>query len=125
MKNQLYSIGELSKLKGISVKTLRFYDEIGILKPSYVDPFTKYRYYNKVQFVYVDILKALKALRTGTKEIYQKEDDLFYPKEYFIEVSDGELKSASTANLIPVDFLSDRAVISMTAHIYQSNHTLS
>lgn len=40
-------------------------------------------------------------------------------------MSDGELKSASTANLIPVDFLSDRAVISMTAHIYQSNHTLS
>lgn len=69
MKNQLYSIGELSKLKGISVKTLRFYDEIGVLKPSYVDPFTKYRYYNKVQFVYVDILKALKALRTGTKEM--------------------------------------------------------
>ncbi len=98
MKNQLYSIGELSKLKGISVKTLRFYDEIGVLKPNYVDPFTKYRYYNKVQFVYVDILKALKALRTGTKEIFQKEDDLFYPKEYFIEVHS---QNSSKLKMIP------------------------
>ena len=35
-----YKIGEFSKLVGISVKTLRYYDECGVLKPSKIDTFT-------------------------------------------------------------------------------------
>ena len=33
MKGYL-SIGKVAKLKGVSVKSLRYYDEIGILKPA-------------------------------------------------------------------------------------------
>jgi len=33
----LYSIGEFSKVTGMSVKALRFYHEQGLLKPSFVD----------------------------------------------------------------------------------------
>jgi DNA-binding transcriptional MerR regulator len=38
-------IGEFSKLSQVSIKTLRFYDEIGLLKPTLVDATTGYRYY--------------------------------------------------------------------------------
>ncbi|MCI0556258.1 MAG: MerR family transcriptional regulator, partial [Anaerolineae bacterium] len=38
-------IGDFSKLSRVSVKTLRFYDEMGLLKPIEVDRFTGYRYY--------------------------------------------------------------------------------
>jgi DNA-binding transcriptional MerR regulator len=38
-------IGDFSKLTNVSVKALRFYDEIGLLKPTYVDRETGYRYY--------------------------------------------------------------------------------
>lgn len=38
-------IGDFSRLSQVSVKTLRFYDEIDLLKPSYVDRVTGYRYY--------------------------------------------------------------------------------
>ena len=38
-------IGDFSKLSQVSVKALRFYDEIGLLEPSYVDRITGYRYY--------------------------------------------------------------------------------
>ncbi|MBQ8597399.1 MAG: MerR family DNA-binding transcriptional regulator, partial [Lachnospiraceae bacterium] len=31
-----YSIRELSKLAGVSARTLRYYDELGLLKPLYV-----------------------------------------------------------------------------------------
>jgi DNA-binding transcriptional MerR regulator len=41
----MLKIGDFSKLSQVSVKTLRFYDEIGLLKPTYVDRFTGYRYY--------------------------------------------------------------------------------
>ena len=45
MKNELLSIGEAAKLKQVSVKSLRYYETIGILKPAYVDPSSGYRYY--------------------------------------------------------------------------------
>ena len=38
-------IGDFSKLSRVSVKTLRFYDEMDLLKPVEVDRFTGYRYY--------------------------------------------------------------------------------
>lgn len=43
----MYSIGEFAKLLGINSKTLRYYDTIDLLKPSFVDNYTGYRYYSK------------------------------------------------------------------------------
>ena len=39
-----YSIRELSELAGVSARTLRYYDEIGLLKPLYVSD-AGYRFY--------------------------------------------------------------------------------
>lgn len=55
MKNYL-SIGEISKIKGVSVKSLRYYGEIGILPPVYVNKETGYRYYSVEQLVIVDLI---------------------------------------------------------------------
>ena len=41
----MYKIGELSRLCRIPVKTLRYYDDIGLLPPDHIDKFTGYRYY--------------------------------------------------------------------------------
>lgn len=43
------TIGEFSKLSGMSIKSLRYYDRIGILKPVYVSEDTSYRYYSRKQ----------------------------------------------------------------------------
>lgn len=45
-KQDLFSIGEFSKVTGVSIHSLRYYDEIGALKPEYVDPVSNYRYYS-------------------------------------------------------------------------------
>ena len=42
-------IGDFSKLAQVSVKTLRHYGQLGLLKPSWVDRFTGYRYYTLAQ----------------------------------------------------------------------------
>ena len=42
-------IGQLAKLTGVGVKSLRYYDALGILRPAYVDEETGYRYYTFVQ----------------------------------------------------------------------------
>ncbi len=41
----MFKIGDFSRISQVSVKTLRYYDEIGLLKPAHVDRFTGYRYW--------------------------------------------------------------------------------
>ncbi|WZL81881.1 helix-turn-helix domain-containing protein [Vallitaleaceae bacterium 9-2] len=55
MKNYL-SIGEVSKIKKVSVKSLRYYGKLGILPPAYVNPETGYRYYSSDQLIIVDLI---------------------------------------------------------------------
>lgn len=43
----MYRIGEFSYLCERTIKTLRHYDKIGILKPKETDNFTGYRYYSR------------------------------------------------------------------------------
>ena len=40
-------INEFAKLTGVSVRTLHYYDEIGLLKPAEVDEWTGYRFYDE------------------------------------------------------------------------------
>lgn len=44
-KSGLLSIGDFSAITGVSIHSLRYYDEIGALVPAYVDPLNNYRYY--------------------------------------------------------------------------------
>ena len=46
-------IGEFSKLSRVSIRMLRHYDDIGLLKPAEIDHFTGYRYYREEQ-LFVD-----------------------------------------------------------------------
>lgn len=68
---KLFSIGEVSKIKGITVKALRYYHKEGILVPKHIDEMTGYRYYSIDQFVHIDIIKACRELGTSIKELQQ------------------------------------------------------
>lgn len=50
----VYTIGQFSKIGRVSTKTLRYYDEIELLKPVHVDRDTQYRYYS-----YEQVLKLI------------------------------------------------------------------
>lgn len=65
----LFSIGEMGKFFNINIRTLRYYDEIGILKPEYVDERTKYRYYSIKQFERLNTIKYLRALDVPIEQI--------------------------------------------------------
>lgn len=71
-----YKIGEFSKLVGISVKTLRYYDECGVLKPSKIDTFTGYRYYSDNDIMDCEFIKMLKSLDFTLDEIVRYKDCL-------------------------------------------------
>ena len=44
-------IKEFAKLTGVSVRTLHYYDEIGLLKPAFVDAQNGYRFYDENSLV--------------------------------------------------------------------------
>lgn len=76
MKN-IYSIGEVAKLKGTTLKTLRYYDEIGLLKPSYTNPENGYRYYSFQQLFTLEFILMLKNSGVSLDKIknaFQKDD---------------------------------------------------
>ena len=65
----MFKIGDFSRLCRISVKTLRYYDEIGLLKPVRVDEFTAYRYYAADQLPRLHYILALKDTGLSLEEI--------------------------------------------------------
>ena len=75
-EKSMYRIGEFSYLFELSIKTLRYYDEIDLFKPSYKDPFTGYRYYSENQKAELENILRLKDYGFTLEEIKQLKKEL-------------------------------------------------
>lgn len=74
----MLKIGDFSKLSRISIRMLRHYDEIGLLKPEMVDEMTQYRYYSEAQLPIAGRIQTLKRLGfrlTAIDEILKKYEE--------------------------------------------------
>ena len=65
----MLKIGEFSKLSRVSVRMLRHYDEIGLLKPAQIDRFTDYRYYREDQLPIMGRITSLKDMGFALADI--------------------------------------------------------
>lgn len=72
----MYQIGAFSKMAGMSVKTLRYYHEIGLLEPAEIDASTGYRYYTASEFIRAERIQFLKGLQFSLPEIAEVLDHL-------------------------------------------------
>lgn len=68
---RMYRIGDFSKMSRTTVKTLRYYDEVGLLKPECTDSFTGYRFYSAGQLEKIHRIKALRQIGLSIEEIKQ------------------------------------------------------
>lgn len=82
-KTRLFSIGKLSKLTGVHIQSLRYYGELGILKPAYIDPQSQYRYYTFQQTRIVEAIQYCADLGIPLKQF----------KEFLLE-EDGQIDYA-------------------------------
>lgn len=67
----MLKIGEFARVNQISVATLRYYDQCGLLKPTILDPDTGYRYYSLDQLPRLNRILALKELGFSLEQIAQ------------------------------------------------------
>ena len=69
MQTEYLSIGKVAKQKNISIKALRYYNEIGIFVPAYINPKTNYRYYTKEQLPMLDAVNLCLKLGIPLKTL--------------------------------------------------------
>src|SRR5689334_12693450 len=77
----MFKIGEFSKLVQVPVPTLRYYDQMGLLKPVKVDQFTGYRYYSASQLPILHRILALKVLGFSLEQIAIVLDEGLTPEQ--------------------------------------------
>jgi len=65
----MFRIGDFSRLAQVTVRTLRLYDELGLLKPAQIDKFTDYRYYTIEQLPRLNRILAFKDLGFSLEQI--------------------------------------------------------
>src|SRR5262249_54640965 len=66
---RMLSIGRFARLTGLSVKALRHYDEVGLLRPAHVDDWTGYRWYEPSQLREAVAVRRLRSLRVPLDEV--------------------------------------------------------
>lgn len=65
----MLKIGVFSRLSRISIRMLRHYDEVGLLKPAQIDPWTGYRYYEERQLETANQITSLRDMGFGIAAI--------------------------------------------------------
>lgn len=65
----MFRIGDFSKMSKTTIKALRYYDEIGLLKPEHIDPFTGYRFYTSAQLMALHQIQAFRQIGLSIDEI--------------------------------------------------------
>jgi len=71
----MFTIGDFAKLGRVSVRMLRHYDAVGLLRPARVDQFTGYRYYTAAQLSLLNRVLALKDLGFTLQQVQTLIDD--------------------------------------------------
>ena len=65
----MFKIGDFSRIARVSCRLLRYYDEIGLLKPGSTERDTGYRYYSASQLPRLNRILVLKELGLSLEEI--------------------------------------------------------
>jgi DNA-binding transcriptional MerR regulator len=65
----MYKISEFAKITGLSKETLRYYSEIKLLEPAYIDPKNHYRYYDDGSYFLAILLGKLRDFGLTIQEM--------------------------------------------------------
>lgn len=65
----MWRIGQLSRMAGVSDRTLRHYDQIGLLSPAAVDGATGYRWYGAAELMRLERIRGLRRLGLSLRQI--------------------------------------------------------
>jgi DNA-binding transcriptional MerR regulator len=109
----MFRIGEFSKIAQVPGSLLRYYDEIGLLKPAHIDQWTGYRYYSARQLPRLHRILALKELGLTLVQIARLVEE---------EVSAAEIRGMLTLKKAQIEQTVNQEIArlrSLEAHLQQ------
>lgn len=71
----MYKIGNFSEWTGLSKETLRYYEEVELLEPAYIDPQNNYRYYDDGSYFLAILLVKLRRFGFTIQEMISVMED--------------------------------------------------
>ncbi|MGB1289112.1 MAG: MerR family transcriptional regulator [Aggregatilineales bacterium] len=77
----MLKVGDFSKIAQVSIRLLRYYDEVGLFHPEYVDPDSGYRYYRVEQLTELNKILALKDFGLTLDQIQRYLRDNLSPED--------------------------------------------
>ena len=109
-------IGDFSNIVGVSVKTIRFYEEKGLIKPAYIDKYTGYRYYDEKNIEQILMILQYKNMGFTLEEIKNINPNLLVSKvEYLLNVSLDTVSLDKTVSedddTTTIDFVKDTSIL--------------
>jgi DNA-binding transcriptional MerR regulator/predicted transcriptional regulator YdeE len=95
----MFTIGDFARLGRVSVRMLRHYDAIGLLRPAQVDPATGYRSYRAAQLAELNRIVAFKDLGFTLEQVRAMLDDEVSPEQVrgMLALRRADLQSAVAA----------------------------
>src|SRR5882757_1194899 len=101
MTNPEYiTITAFAQLCGVSAKTLRFYNEIGLFRPAFVDPRTRYRYYLQAQmseFARIQAMRECGASLVETRQALRGKPSAAEQKRFLQKLRNAKLDAIDEA----------------------------
>jgi DNA-binding transcriptional MerR regulator len=96
----LYKISDFSKMTGLSKETLRYYSEVKLLEPAYINPENNYRYYDDGSYFLAILLVKLRRFGFTIQEMisvmedesFAHLEDLLLQKRNNIQMQIGDLR---------------------------------
>lgn len=90
----MYKIGEFAALTGLSKETLRYYAEVNLLEPAYMDPINKYRYYDDGSYFLALLLGKLRRFGFTIQEMKSvMEDESFAHLEDLLRLKKANIEN--------------------------------
>lgn len=113
-----YSIRELSELAGVSTRTLRYYDEIGLLKPLYVNE-AGYRFYGGHEAALLQQILFYRERGFGLQQIqrilYQEDFDMLHAlQEHLLELEEQRTHIDALIRVVKQTIASEKGECEMT-----------
>lgn len=87
----LFQIGEITKILGVTRKTLLVFEDMGLLTPAFKDPESGYRYYSADNMTQIRSIRSLQKLGLTLKEVaeyYYATENIDVPLQRLIDLRD-------------------------------------
>lgn len=117
----MYQIGEFSYLCETTIKTLRYYDKINLLKPVKINPLTGYRYYSEKQ---INTLKKIKDLQLSGFSLDEIKDLLQDEKKEKLNEQIKKIEDESSKKIMILQKLKNNMTKQKVEFIVNPNFTI-